>query len=144
MKATSLAALALVLLAGACASSSQPPAPGAPVDVTREANAASAASNVFFEFQVESPVRAAEGSCAPAYPDSLRAAGTTGEVVGQFIVDTKGMPEVESFKVIRSSHEAFTAAVRTALPCMRFTPARIRGGAVRQLVQRPFRFGPAR
>lgn len=140
MKATCPAALAFVLLAGACASSSQQPAPGAPTDVTREANAASASSEVFFEFQVESPVRAAEGSCAPAYPDSLRAAGTTGQVVGQFIVDTKGMPELGSFKVLRSSHEAFTAAVRTALTCMRFTPARIRGGAVRQLVQQPFVF----
>jgi TonB family protein len=137
MKATFPAAL--VLLGAACAT---PPArsSAAPVDVTREATAQSAATGVYFEFQVEKPARQLEGSCVPLYPDSLRAARTKGEVVAHFVVDTAGRPEAETFKVVRSSHAAFTSAVRDALPCMGYTPATIRGRRVRQLVQQPFTF----
>lgn len=138
--AVALSIVALAACGGRATSASSAEAGAAPADPARPMTPAP----VYFEFQVESPVRPVQGSCAPAYPDSLRTAGTTGEVVGQFIVDTRGQPEVESFKVLRSSHEGFTAAVREALACMRFTPARIRGGAVRQLVQQPFEFRAAR
>jgi periplasmic protein TonB len=42
--------------------------------------------------------------------------------------------------VLKSSHEQFTAAVRNALPNMRFYPAEVGGRKVKQLVQQPFTF----
>lgn len=97
----------------------------------------------YFEFQVEIPVRA-EGATAPRYPDILRKAGVEGEVLVQFVVDTMGKVEPATFKTLKASHELFANAVREALPGMTFTPARLKGAKVRQLVQQPFSFAMAR
>src|SRR5215207_4469837 len=40
----------------------------------------------YFEFQVEKTVVAAPGSCKPQFPDMLRTAGVSGQVLAQFIV----------------------------------------------------------
>jgi protein TonB len=93
----------------------------------------------FFEFQVEKPV-VPNGGSSPRYPDILRSAGVEGEVLAQFVVDTTGHVENGSFKVLRSSHDMFVAAVRSALPGMRFIPAEVGGRKVKQLVQQPFTF----
>jgi protein TonB len=92
------------------------------------------------EREVERPVRQAPNSAAPAYPDILRQAGVEGEALVSFVVDTSGRVEVGSFKVIRSSHELFAAAVKNALPRMRFIPAEVGSDKVRQLVQQPYSF----
>jgi protein TonB len=97
----------------------------------------------YFEFQVEKQVASA-GGVAPKYPDMLRSANIEGEVLAQFIVDTTGRYESGSFKVIKSSHDLFTAAVKNALPNMKFYPAEIGGRKVKQLVQQPFTFGLAK
>ena len=94
----------------------------------------------YFEFQVEKPVSQAPGSAAPRYPDILRQAGVEGEVLATFVVDTTGRADVSSFKVLRTTHEAFSTAVRQALPSMRFIPAEVGGKKVKQLVQQPFSF----
>ncbi|MGH7720447.1 MAG: TonB family protein [Gemmatimonadaceae bacterium] len=70
----------------------------------------------------------------------LHAAGATGGVVAEFVVDTAGRVELETFNVVSSTHPRFTEAVRRALPAARFTPALLAGRRVRQLVQLPFRF----
>jgi len=98
----------------------------------------------YFEFQVEKQVQTAAGSPPPRYPDMLRSANIEGEVLAQFIVDTTGRYETGSFKVIKSSHDLFTTAVRNALPNMKFYPAEIGGRKVKQLVQQPFTFGLAK
>lgn len=97
-------------------------------------------SSVYPEFQVERPVMQAPNSATPAYPDVLRQAGIEGEVVVSFVVDTSGRVEVNSFKVIRATHEFFTNAVKNALPRMRFIPAELGTHRVRQLVQQPYSF----
>lgn len=74
------------------------------------------------------------------YPDMLRSANVEGEVFAQFVVDADGRYETGTFKVLKSSHELFTEAVKTALPNMRFYPAELNGKKVRQLVQEPFMF----
>jgi protein TonB len=94
----------------------------------------------YFEFQVEKPVVSAPGSPAPRYPDILRQAGVEGEVLAQFVVDTTGRAETNSFKVLKASHELFAQAVKNALPGMRFIPAEVGGRKVKQLVQQPFGF----
>jgi periplasmic protein TonB len=94
----------------------------------------------YFEFQVEKQVIAAPGSPSPKYPDILKQAGVEGEVLAQFVVDTTGRAEMNTFKVLKSTHELFTVAVRSALPSMRFYPAEVGGRKVKQLVQQPFAF----
>ena len=138
-----LAALALAATLAACASSSTRPAAAPPPGAVHAAPSAES-DGPFFEFQVEKPVRQLKGTCAPKYPEDLRAARTTGQVVAHFVVDTAGMIEAATFKVVRSSHGAFSAAVQEALPCMRFQAASIKGRRVRQVVQQPFVFDLAR
>jgi TonB family protein len=94
----------------------------------------------YFAFQVTRPVMEAPGSAFPQYPVLLKSQRIEGEVLASFVVDTFGRADLPSFKVLRSSHELFTAAVLTSLPDMRFIPAENRGVKVRQLVQQPFVF----
>jgi len=61
-------------------------------------------------------------------------------VLAQFVVDTSGKADMGTFKVLETSHELFSQAVRQALPRMRFFPAEIGGKKVRQVVQQPFTF----
>jgi periplasmic protein TonB len=89
---------------------------------------------------VTGPVPPREGNPSPKYPDVLRSASVTGEVVAQFVVDTTGRAEMRTFKALSSSHEMFTAAVRAALPNMRFYAAETGGRKVKQLVQQAFKF----
>ena len=98
----------------------------------------------FFEFQVEKPVVAAPGSPQPRYPEILRTAGVEGEVLAQFVVDTTGRVEMNTFKILKSSHDMFIAAVRNAMPNMRFIPAEVGGRRVKQLVQQPYTFAIAK
>lgn len=93
----------------------------------------------YFEFQVTTTVRQVSGK-PPAYPQVLREAHVGGRVLVQFVVDTAGVPEIGTFKVLESSHALFSDAVREALPSMRFEPATIGGRRVRQVVQQPFTF----
>ena len=101
-----------------------------------------ARGGVYFEFQVEKQVAQVPGTIGAKYPDALRSAKVEGEVLAQFVVDTSGRYEDGTFKVLKSSHELFTQAMRDALPQMRFTPAEVAGVKVRQLVQQPFTFSP--
>jgi periplasmic protein TonB len=94
----------------------------------------------YFEFQVEKQVAPAPGNPGPRYPDMLRSANVEGEVLVQFVVDTTGRVEMSQFKVLKSSHDLFTNAVKQALSGMRFYPAEIGGRKVKQLVQQPFNF----
>jgi periplasmic protein TonB len=50
------------------------------------------------------------------------------------------VPIPDTFKVLKSTDERFTDAVRTALPDMLFYPALVGGKPVKQLVQMPFEF----
>jgi protein TonB len=94
----------------------------------------------FFEFQVEKQVQQIPCSGNLRYPDMLRSSNIEGEVLAQFVVDTTGHYESGTFKVLKSSHDLFTAAVKNALPTMRFYPAEVGGRKVKQLVQQPFTF----
>ena len=94
----------------------------------------------YFEFQVEKQVHPASGNPPPRYPDMLRSANVEGEVLAQFVVDTTGRADMGTFKVLKSSHDLFTNAVRSTLPNMRFYAAEIGGRKVKQLVQMPFQF----
>lgn len=94
----------------------------------------------FFEFQVEKTAQLVPGTPGPQYPDQLKASKTEGGVFVQFVVDTSGIADMRTLKVLKSSDELFTTSVRSAIPTMRFSPAEVGGRKVKQLVQMPFQF----
>ena len=97
-------------------------------------------NQTYFEFQVEKQVSPFPGNPSPRYPDMLRSANVEGEVLAQFVVDTTGRADMSQFKVLKSTHDLFTNAVRASLPNMKFYPAEVGGKKVKQLVQMPFQF----
>jgi TonB family protein len=138
------AATALVVgLAGAC-SSAAPDAPSARPSTARLARPSRPvvldANAPMYEFQVEQQARPVTGTGSPHYPDAMRRAKRQGEVLAQFVVDEHGAVDMSTFKANVSSDSAFTNAVRSALPTMRFHPALVGGKPVKQLVQQPFTF----
>ena len=93
----------------------------------------------YMEFQVEKAVEKIGGD-APDYPQALRDQGVEGKVLAQFVVGENGRYQGGTLKILDSSNPAFTAAVKDALPRMRFSAAQIGGKKVAQLVQMPFQF----
>jgi TonB family protein len=98
------------------------------------------ASNGFFEFQVEKPATQLPASGVPKYPAALRAAHVEGEVQAQFVVNENGKADPSTVKVLLTTNELFSAAVRSAVPEMRFSAAEVGGRSVKQLVQQSFQF----
>jgi periplasmic protein TonB len=76
----------------------------------------------------------------PAYPPLLRAAGIQGLVIVTAVVDTLGLAENGSVRIVRSDNPGFDAAALATVRAARFRPARISGRAVRVLVQLPVVF----
>ncbi len=139
-----LGAVALLAITVACS-------PAMRDDITRPNTSTQAAltmrpdkDGVYFEYQVENPVMPDSGSRAPIYPAQLRSAGVEGQVLVQFVVDTTGVVDLSSFKVLKGSDPRFVEAVRDVLPGMRFVSARTGGRKVKQLVQQPFMFALAK
>jgi protein TonB len=97
-------------------------------------------NQTYFAYQVEKPAAMASGTITPSYPETLRSAAIEGEVDAEFVVDTTGRAEPGSLKITKSTNELFSAAVKTALPRMRFYAAEVGGKKVKQLVQQPFTF----
>jgi TonB family protein len=95
---------------------------------------------VYIESEMGRPVRRDPASAAPSYPDFLQKQGIEGVVAVEYIVDTTGLADSASLRIIRTSHPAFAEAVRAALPGMRFEPGEVGGQLVRQLVTQEFRF----
>jgi protein TonB len=93
----------------------------------------------YMEFQVEKAVEKIGGD-APEYPSSLRESGVEGQVLAQFVLNESGRYESGTLKILSSSNPAFTAAVKDALPRMKFSAAQIGGKKIQQLVQMPFQF----
>src|SRR6267143_237900 len=101
-------------------------------------------NQTYFEFQVEKPAEMLQDSPKPKYPSVLESSGIAGEVQAQFVVKSSGKADMDSFKVLKSTNELFTQAVKTVLPRMRFSPAQIGGKPVNQLVQQSFQFAVPR
>lgn len=74
------------------------------------------------------------------YPDLLRQAGIEGTVVIEVIIDTLGRAEPGSLRVVQSTNKAFELPARDAVLKSVYRPGRVRGQAVRVLVQVPISF----
>lgn len=94
---------------------------------------------VYFEWQVEEPVKEIKAPVA-IFPAAVRSAGVEGEVVMRFIVGTDGRVEPSSVHPSRETNELFRSAVAAALSDALYSPAKIRGKAVRQTVEQAFLF----
>jgi TonB family protein len=103
-----------------------------------------AQTQTYFEFQVEKPATTLEGGPMPKYPRELERSGLGGEVLAQFVVRNSGKADMDSFKVLKSTDELFTQAVRSWMRGITFSPATIGGKAVNQLVQQSFQFSVPR
>ena len=96
---------------------------------------------VYTSGEVDVPARSDSVSRPqPLYPEAMLSTGARGDVLVEFVVDTLGHVELDTFGVISSTSPAFTAAVQRVLPDWSYTPAMRQGKRVRQLVQQPFSF----
>src|SRR2546423_4621692 len=101
-------------------------------------------NQTYFEFQVEKPAEMLQDSPKPKSPSVLESSGIAGEVQAQFVVNSSGKADMDSFKVLKSTNELFTQAVKNVLPRMKISPAMIGGKTVNQLVQQSFQFAVPR
>lgn len=96
--------------------------------------------NAFSSVEVETAAERDPTSAAPAYPPDLMQAGIEGYAAMRFVVDSLGKVDLSSVRVLETTHPGFAAAVKAAMPGMRFTPARLGNRPVRQLAEQLFAF----
>jgi protein TonB len=94
---------------------------------------------VFLEAQLDDPVQPISIP-TPRYPPVLQSAGIAGSVDLQYVVDTTGHAEPNSFKVLKTTHQAFVDPAEEAIKKGVFKPAKFKGQPVRQLVQQRISF----
>ena len=94
---------------------------------------------VYTEGQLDDPVQPISIP-TPRYPPVLQSAGIAGSVDLQYVVDTTGHAEPNSFKVIKTTHPAFVEPAQEAIRKGVFKPAKFKGQPVRQLVQQRISF----
>jgi len=96
-------------------------------------------TETFLEAEVDDPVQIIN-QVKPKYPPVLQQAGIAGSVDVQYVVGLDGHVEHESWKILRSTNKAFEDPAREAIFATVFKPAKIKGQAVRQLVQQRISF----
>jgi len=117
------------------------PTPTAPPPAPPQTLAeAAAAQNAFTLLDVDSAATRDPTSAVPVYPRLLEQRGIEGMAVVRFVVDTTGRADLATFRVVETNHPLFAAAVRDALPQMKFHPASVGAKKVRQMVELPFGF----
>jgi len=79
-------------------------------------------------------------SAAPTYPKDMEERGVEGIVRARFVIDSTGLIDPSTIKVLETTNESFARSVRAAMPEMRFRPAMMGTKAVRQLAEQEFAF----
>jgi bla regulator protein blaR1 len=128
-------ALAVAALVFACSLQSDTTGPKAAPQPQRVTD-----KQTFTDFQVEKQATPLPDNPGPRYPQELQLSNIEGSVTAQFVVDTTGLPIMETFKVLRSTDVRFIPSVRDALAKWRFAPADVGGKKVKQLLRMPFEF----
>lgn len=99
--------------------------------------------SVFTAEQVDRQARVDSSQLSrPVYPDSLYQNMVPGRVLAEFVVDSRGDVNLDTFNVVTATHPAFVEAVRYSLRNQQFVPAMRKGITVQQVVQLPFSFVP--
>ncbi len=96
--------------------------------------------NAFTVLEVDSAVIRDPMSAAPSYPEHLLTKGVEGSAFVRYVVDSTGLVDTMTYRVVTATHPDFAVSVRRALPEMKFHPAIQGGHRVRQLVEQTFRF----
>lgn len=117
--------------------SSTPGVPASP-DLIRGAPLTPAGDGPWASAIVEEPPALLAGR-APSYPELLRAAGITGRVVVEAVIDTLGHAEA-AVRVVESSQAGFDAPALDYVRRAGFRPGRVHGRAVRVLIRLPVDF----
>ena len=78
----------------------------------------------------------------PRYPHALAAAGVSGRVELEYVVDTLGRVEAGSIRTLLNPDPSLTSAAWDAVLASRFRAARLHGTVVRQLVRQALVFRP--
>jgi TonB family protein len=116
-------------------------APDLPRHTSADLEALSASLSIYTADQVDSQARLrGADSLEVPYPPSLFAAGVEGSVMAEFVVDSNGDIERQTFNIVSSTHPLFVEAVSRALERASYSPAMKDGRHVRQLVHQPFSF----
>ncbi|MHB1095075.1 MAG: energy transducer TonB [Gemmatimonadaceae bacterium] len=79
-------------------------------------------------------------SAAPEYPQTMALRRVEGTAVLRFVIDSTGLIDMATARVMSTTHSAFARAVLEAMPKMKFRPASIAGHPVRLLVEQAFSF----
>jgi TonB family protein len=74
------------------------------------------------------------------YPRSLRGSQKEGTVILNVLIDTTGLADPSSIRVVQSNDTAFTAAVVESIRHMHFLPAMARGRKIRETVSLSYVF----
>ena len=93
----------------------------------------------FLEAQVDDPPQMISQG-PQLFPPAMRAAGIPGKVTMQYVVDVTGHVEPGSLKVLSATHQAFVEPTKQMLLKSLFKPGKVRGEAVRVLVQQTINF----
>jgi protein TonB len=96
-------------------------------------------AQVYVEAVVDEPPIRLSGP-QPQYPPLLKDAGIEGSVRVQVVIGIDGHPEPDTFRVMESTNKAFEKPARDAVLGSVFRPGRMRGQAVRVLVEVPIVF----
>ena len=79
-------------------------------------------------------------SVAPDYPQALAQRRVEGGASFRFVVDSTGLIDMSTVRVMSATHKLFAQAVVDAMPKMKYRPARVGSHAVRLLVEQAFSF----
>lgn len=98
---------------------------------------------VYTAEQVDHPARPdSSRRVVPIYPHDLYRTATPGEVLVEFVVDSDGQVDMDSFNVVWATHAAFGESVRRAVRETAWIPGVKQGRSVRQVLQQPYHFVP--
>lgn len=96
--------------------------------------------NAFSLVDVDSVAAIDPTSAAPEYPSALALRRVEGAATFRFVVDSTGLIDMSTVRMISATHKPFAQAVLDAMPGMKFRPARVGNHAVRLLVQQSYTF----
>jgi hypothetical protein len=88
---------------------------------------------VFRDCAVDEKARLTTSSTRPDFQPAASDNGCLAAEV-EFVVDTLGIPETGSARVVRATTQPFGEAVVAMVPSLRYEPARLAGMRVRQIV----------
>lgn len=98
-------------------------------------------AQIFLEAQLDDPPSVL--SPGPnRYPEVLRAAGITGRVTLEFVVDTTGHVDQGTIRIINTAHPGFNNAAKEMVSKTIFRPGKLRGQAVAVMVRQAVNFTP--